>query len=205
MNEQQLSHNLGRQTFRSENGAVPSEKWARALLAEWVKNPRLRLHCVQVGSLMAAWAKEKRGLGDADVLKWKISGLLHDADWDQWPNEHCRRIIEYLEKEEVDAEILHAIASHSPAFFGVEPQNDMDKMLYAFDELSGFIHAVSLVRPEGYGGMKAQSVRKKLKDKRFAAQVNRADIEDSSERINVELNELIDFIIAHQAEVGGET
>lgn len=202
MSTQKSTHNLGRQNFGSEadRGKVPSEEWARALLTEWVQNPRLRLHCEQVGAVMAAWAEEK-GLGAEEVQKWRVAGILHDADWDQWPDEHCRRIIEYLEKEHVDPDILHAIASHSPAFFGVEPLKPMDKMLYAFDELSGFIHAVSLVRPDGYGGMKAKSVKKKLKDKGFAAQVNRTDIEDSLSRIDVELDEIISFIIAHQAEL----
>ena len=197
------SHDLGRNTFGSEadTGQIPSEEWAVNLLKEWVQNERLQLHCMQMGAIMAAWAEERLSLNAQEVGKWRVAGILHDADWDQWPDEHCRRIIEHLEKQHCDPEILHAIASHSPAFFGVEPVSMMDKMLYAFDELSGFIHAVSLVRPDGYEGMKAKSVKKKLKDRGFAAQVNRSDIEDAVSRVDVEMDELIAFIAAHQADV----
>ena len=204
MSSTEGSHNLGRQTFGSEadRGRVPSQEWATKLLQEWVNNPRLQLHCMQVGAIMAAWARENTGTcRRQEVEKWRVVGILHDADWDQWPDEHCGRIIGYLEEQHYDPEILHAIASHSPAFFGVEPVSSMDKMLYAFDELSGFIHAVSLVRPDGYEGMKAKSVKKKLKDKGFAAQVNRSDIEDAVSRVDVELDELINFIAEHQAAV----
>jgi predicted hydrolase (HD superfamily) len=140
-------------------------------------------------------ATQRSGTG-----KWEVAGILHDADWDQWPDEHCRRIIEHLEPD-TDPQLLHAIASHSPKFFGVEPASELDHMLYAFDELSGFIHAVSLVRPDGYEGMKVKSVKKKMKEKSFAAQVDREDIADAASRIGPELDELIQFVIDHQAAV----
>jgi predicted hydrolase (HD superfamily) len=154
----------------------------------------------QVGHLMKSWAKEKEGLNEEEQHKWYLAGLLHDADWDQWPEEHCARIINELEKRDIDPSIIRAIASHGPKYFGVEPVTDMDKMLYAFDELSGLTHAYSLMRPEGYNGMEVKGVKKRLKDKAFAAQVSREDIQDASQRAGVPLDELIRFIITHQAE-----
>jgi len=140
-------------------------------------------------------------LSEDDQWRWEMAGLLHDADWDQWPDEHCKKIIEELEKRNIDPEILHAIASHGPAHFGVEPQTQMDKMLFAFDELSGFVHAYSLMRPNGYEGMDVKGVKKRLKDKAFAASVSRDEINDAASRSNIALEELIEFVILHQSRV----
>ena len=127
-----------------------------------------------------------------------MAGLLHDADWDQWPELHCKKIIEELEHRQVDPEIIRAIASHGPNHFGVEPQSRMDQMLYAFDELSGLIHAYSLMRPEGYTGMELKGVKKRLKEKSFAANVSREEIADAIQRASSDQDDLIAFIIAHQ-------
>jgi predicted hydrolase (HD superfamily) len=127
-----------------------------------------------------------------------MAGLLHDADWDQWPDQHCKKIIEHLESLQIDPEILRAIASHGPIHFGVEPETDMDKMLYAFDELSGLIHAYSLMRPEGYTGMELKGVKKRLKEKTFASNVSREDIQDACNLAGIELDLLITFILKHQ-------
>jgi len=102
----------------------------------------------QVGYLMKCWAIEKEELDNNGAWKWEMAGLLHDADWDQWPDLHCKKIIEELEHRNIDPEIIHAIASHGHIHFGVEPVTKMDKMLYAFDELSGLIHAYSLVHDD---------------------------------------------------------
>jgi len=194
------SLHLGRTAFgkpeNSGNLIPPSE--AKELLNDWVKNERLLLHMQQVAYLMRCWAKEKENLDETGQVKWMLAGLLHDADWDQWPDEHCRRIIEELEKRNVDPEIIHAIASHGHRYFGVEPVSKMDKMLYAFDELSGLIHAYSLMRPNGYEGMEVKGVKKRLKEKIFAANVSREDIADAAERAGIALEDLIDFIIHHQ-------
>jgi predicted hydrolase (HD superfamily) len=128
-------------------------------------------------------------------------GLLHDADWDQWPDQHCRKIIEELENRKIDPEIIHAIASHGPNHFGVEPETKMDKMLYAFDELSGLIHAYSLMRPEGYNDMELKGVKKRLKEKSFAANVSRDEINDACNRAGIALDDLINFIILKQGAV----
>src|SRR5205814_9746792 len=106
-----------------------------------------------------------------------------------------------LERRNVDPEIIHAIASHGPGYFGVEPETKMDKMLYAFDELSGLVHAYSLMRPEGYEGMELKGVKKRLKEKSFAANVSREDIKDACDKAGISLDELIAFIIAHQPNV----
>jgi predicted hydrolase (HD superfamily) len=182
--------NLGKTLSRDE---------AENLLNTWVLNDRLKLHMHQVGHLMKSWAVEKRGADEAEAWRWEMAGLLHDADWDQWPDQHCKKIIEELESRGVDPEIIRAIASHGPAHFGVEPETDMDKMLFAFDELSGFVHAYSLMRPEGYTGMEVKGVKKRLKDKAFAANVSREEIADAASRANIDLDTLIAFIIHHQS------
>jgi predicted hydrolase (HD superfamily) len=194
------SMKLNRQIFgKTENkDRVLSREEAEAILGDWVRNERLVLHMKQVGRLMRAWALEKEGLDEAGAWKWEMAGLLHDADWDQWPELHCSKIIEELEGRNVDPEIIRAIASHGPAHFGVEPETKMDIMLYAFDELSGLVHAYSLMRPEGYAGMELKGVKKRLKEKSFAAGVNRDDIEDATQRAGISVDELIQFIIKHQ-------
>ena len=134
-------------------------------------------------------------------MKWELAGLLHDADWEKYPDDHCRIIIEELEKRNIDPEVIHCIASHGPKYFGVEPENTMDKMIYVFDELSGLIHAYSLMRPEGYLGMEVKGVKKRLKEKGFAANVSREDIADAFSRIDTPQEEIIQFIIDHQKDV----
>ena len=194
---------LSRTTFGdiANNGNTLSRTEAEALFNEWVLNPRLQLHMKQVAYLMQCWAKEKEGLNDADQWKWEMAGLLHDADWDQWPELHCKKIIEELEQRNIDPEIIHAIASHGPNHFGVEPETKMDKMLFAFDELSGLIHAYSLMRPGGYDGMELKGVKKRLKEKSFAANVSREEIDDACRRAGIPLDELINFIVSNLARV----
>jgi len=191
---------LGRNQFGSldNTGNVLTRNEANALLNEWVLNNKLKLHMSQVAGLMAAWAHEILNLSEDQCWKWEMAGLLHDADWDQWPDQHCKKIIEHLESLQIDPEILRAIASHGPIHFGVEPETDMDKMLYAFDELSGLIHAYSLMRPEGYTGMELKGVKKRLKEKTFASNVSREDIQDACNRAGIELDLLITFVLKHQ-------
>ena len=194
---------LGRSTFgdRANKGNLLSREEALHLLNEWVENERLRLHMKQVAAVMKAWAIQKENADEETARKWELAGLLHDADWDKYPTEHCKVIIEELEKRQIDPEVIHCIASHGPRHFGVEPENTMDKMIYAFDELSGFIHASALIRPTRYEGMDAKSVIKKLKTPSFAAQVSREDINDAISRINYPLEEIIDFVIINQKDV----
>ncbi len=195
-----MSLKLNRKSFGNpqNKGNVLSREEAFELLTDWVKNERLQLHMKQVGQLMKCWAEEKEGLAEADQWRWEMAGLLHDADWDQWPEQHCRKIIEELEDRKIDPEIIRAIASHGPNHFGIEPQTRMDKMLYAFDELSGLIHAYSLMRPEGYAGMELKGVKKRFKEKSFAANVNRDEIMDALNRAGIELDAIVPFIIEKQ-------
>ncbi|AFL82809.1 putative HD superfamily hydrolase [Belliella baltica DSM 15883] len=195
----ELTHPLNRIEFGSpENlGNVLSLSEANELLTDWVKNEKLLFHMKQVGHLMKRFA-ELKNYDKGQQHMWHLAGLLHDADWDQWPDEHCKKIIEELEFRKIDPRIIKAIASHGPRYFGVNPDSEMDKMLYAFDELSGFIHAYSLMRPQGYEGMEIKGVKKRLKDKSFAAQVSRDDISDASERSGISVEELIQFVIENQ-------
>lgn len=193
------SLNLNRQEFGDPKnmGQVLTLSEANALLNGWVLNDRLKVHMKQVGHLMKTYALEQ-GFDASEAHKWHLAGLLHDADWDQWPDQHCRKIIEELEARAIDPEIIRAIACHGPRYFGVEPRTLMDKMLYAFDELSGLVHAYSLMRPEGYTGMEVKGVKKRLKDKTFAAQVSREDIDDAAQRADIPMDELIAFVVTHQ-------
>src|ERR1051325_4289659 len=197
------THSLGRSTFGDpkNSGNLLSIEEANQLLNEWVPNERLRLHMKQVAAVMKAWAIEKENADEQTALKWELAGLLHDADWEKYPDDHCRIIIEELEKRNIDPDIIHCIASHGPSYFGVDPRNSMDKMIYAFDELSGFVHAAALIRPTRYEGLEVKSVLKRLKTPSFAAQVSRDDINDAISRIDFSLEELIQFIIDHQKDV----
>jgi predicted hydrolase (HD superfamily) len=194
------SRNLGRSSFGDIKnlGNLMTIDAATILLNEWVPNEKLRLHMKQVAANMKAWAIEKEGADEPTALKWELAGLLHDADWEKYPDDHCRIIIEELERRNIDPDVIHCIASHGPKVFGVEPVTKMDKMIYAIDELSGLIHAYSLLRSEGYTGMEVKGVKKRLKEKSFAAGVSREDIADAVSRIDCTLEELIQFIIEHQ-------
>lgn len=196
-------YNLGRSEFGNpaNAGNLMTINEAHALLNEWVPNDRLRLHMKQVAAVMRAWAIKKENADEQTALKWELAGLLHDADWEKHPDDHCRIIIEELERRNIDPEVIHCIASHGPKYFGVEPVSKMDKMIYVFDELSGLIHAYSLMRPEGYAGMEVKGVKKRLKEKSFAANVNRDDINDAFSRIEHQPDEIMQFIIDNQRDV----
>ena len=194
---------LGRSVFGdpANAGNLMPRNEAQALLEEWVPNEKLRLHMKQVAAVMKAWAIEKENADELTARKWELAGLLHDADWEKFPDDHCRVIIEELERRNIDPEVIHCIASHGPGYFGVEPVNSMDRMIYGFDELSGFVHAAALIRPTRYEGLEVKSVLKRLKTPSFAAQVNRDDINDAVSRIDYSLEELIQFVIDHQRDV----
>ena len=191
---------LGRTQFGdpANSGRVLTEAEALQLLDDWVPNERLRLHMRQVGALLKTWALERENLPESEAHKWWLAGVLHDADWEKYPEEHCRRIIQELETRQLDPTVIRTIACHGPRHFGVEPESTMEKMIYVFDELSGFIHAAALIRPTRYEGMDVKSVLKKLKTPSFAAQVNRDEINDAIGRTNLSLEEVIDFILKYQ-------
>lgn len=161
-------------------------------LNDWTKSSALRNHARAVEAAMRR-AAHRYGDGNADELRWAITGLIHDADYDQWPDEHPRLIVDWL-TEHAEPEIAHAVAAHFTAW-GVEPVSALDKALLACDELTGFIMACCLVRPEGIGSLNASSVKRKLKDKSFAAKVDRADVYAGPERLGTSLDEHIQLVI----------
>ncbi|HET6506509.1 MAG TPA: HDIG domain-containing protein [Baekduia sp.] len=167
------------------------------LLTEWVQSPSLRKHCLAVEASMVAYAR-KNG---EDEERWAVAGLLHDADYERYPdlddaeNGHPRTILRTLRERDVDPEIVDAIAGHAP-FLGVARETPMAKTLYAVDELSGFIVACAYVRPEGIHGMTPKSVKKKLKTPAFAAAVNRDEVREGAEELGVDFDEHIRTIIA---------
>jgi len=178
-----------------------AQAWSH--LTEWTHTDALRRHARAVEVVMRA-AAHRYGAGEADVEAWGIAGMLHDADYEQWPEEHPHRIVGWL-RERGAADIAHAISAHYTKW-GVSYDSAMDKALLACDELTGFIGACCLVRPEGISTLKAKSVKKKLKDKSFAAKVERDEVQKGVELLGVELGEHIDFIIEalkpHAEELG---
>ena len=177
-----------------------SRKEAQDIFDELIESPSLRRHCRTVELVMEAYAKK---LGE-DPDKWAITGLLHDADYEKYPEEHPNIIVAKL-REMGEEEIAYAISAHYTKW-GVSYDHLLDKALLACDELTGFIVACALVRPTKIEGMKPKSVRKKLKDKKFAAKVERDEINAGVEMLGVELSEHIAFIISvleeHKEELG---
>lgn len=174
---------------------MPKRADSLKLLEEYIDNENLRHHCKMVAMATEAYAKEL-GLSDEEVEQWWTAGLLHDLDWEKYPNEHpLKATEEILPGKGYDTSIIEAIRAHAPERTGKEPETDMDRYLFACDELSGFMNAVSLIRPNGFSDMKVKSVTKKLKDKRFAENVPREDIRKGAELIGKPLNEHIIFLI----------
>ena len=162
----------------------------------------LRKHMLAVEGAMRAYA---RNYGE-DQEQWGIVGLLHDFDYEQWPNppDHPLKGAAILAERGYPEEIIYAIKSHADYLSDCPRVSLLDKALYACDELAGFCTAAAMVRPEGIHGMKAKSVRKKMKQKSFAANVNRDDIVQGAEDLGVELNEHIQFVIDAMAEIADE-
>ncbi len=151
---------------------LQSRKTSFSLLNTYIENPGLRHHCELVAAAMQAYAEKY----DEDVELWVQTGLLHDLDYEQFPDQHPTKAVNDLLTEYPD-ELKRAVLAHGPEITGVEPQSRMERYLFACDEISGFLHAYALMRPDGFKGMKARKVIKKLKDLNFAAKVNRNDIE----------------------------
>lgn len=170
--------------------SLPPRAQAESLLDQHVQNPALKHHMQMVAHAMEAYARE---LGE-DTELWYQAGLLHDVDWEAFPDEHPNKAIaEWL--SEYPIELRNAIAAHAPERTGREPETLFERYLFACDELSGFLHAVSLMRPDGFVGMEIKSVKKKLKDKSFAANVSREDITRGAELIGKPLEDHIAFLI----------
>ena len=171
---------------------------ARALLHEWVEAESLRKHCEAVSACMRWFANK----GGADADLWGAVALLHDMDFEKHPNlelsdtGHPFVAVRFLREQGWGEEICRAILSHAD-YSGVEPISELERTLVAVDELSGFVTAVALVRPDkSVHSVEVSSVRKKMKDKAFAAKVSRADIVRGSELLGVPLEEMIAEVIA---------
>lgn len=169
---------------------LPPRSQALSLLEQHIHNDKLRHHCYMVADAMAAYAQQL----NQDEELWYQAGLLHDLDWEEFPNEHPNKAIaEWL--NEYPESLKQAIAAHAPTRTGKSAETQLEKYLFACDEICGFLHAVSLMRPEGFSGMTYKSVKKKLKDKSFAANVSREDIEQGAQLIQKPLNEHVEFLI----------
>ncbi len=160
-------------------------------LHAWTANPSLLGHARAVEIVMRASAARYGDVADAD--RWAVTGLLHDADYERWPEDHPRRIVAWL-REQGEEDIAYAVSTHNTRL-GVPHRSMMDKALLAADELTGFIVACSLVRPEGIATLEAKSVRKKMKDNAFAAKVDREEIRRGAKLLGVELDQHIQFVI----------
>ncbi len=171
---------------------------AFALLQEYNQNPALVVHGMAVEAIMRHYA-EKAG---EDVEYWGCVGLLHDVDYEKYPEEHCKKAVEILQNAGYDEGFIRAVVSHGYGLVcDVEPQLYMEKVLYTVDEMSGLINAAAILRPShSVMDLEVKSVKKKFKDKKFAAGVNREVILDGCQRLGAELDEVIAECIAGMRE-----
>jgi putative nucleotidyltransferase with HDIG domain len=179
-----------------QDGVSRQDAWN--LLTQWVTSSSLRRHLLAVEAAMRAYAPRFGG----DVELWGATGLLHDLDYERYPSledGHPRYAIRELERLGYPEELVRAVASHAD-LMGVPRETPMEKVLYAVDELSGFLLACAYVRPEGLDGMTPKSVKKKLKQPSFAAAVNREELRHGAEELGVDFDEHLAFVIAALAE-----
>lgn len=169
--------------------AKPSREEAWRLLDEYVKAKNLRAHCLAVASILEYFA-EKKG---EDKDKWFVIGLVHDLDYEKYPEQHCKKTEEILKRENWPEDYIRAVLSHGwKRVTDVKPEHFMEKVLFATDELSGLITATALVRPsKSIMDMSVKSVKKKFKDKSFSAAVDRELIQEGCDMLGMELSELI--------------
>jgi putative nucleotidyltransferase with HDIG domain len=172
------------------------------LVCEYTASDSLRKHMLAVEAAMRAYAVR----GGHDANTWAIVGLLHDFDYERWPNapDHPLQGAAILAERGYPQHVIYAIKSHADYLTDCPRVSPLDKTLYACDELAGFITACAKVRPEGIEGLKPASVKKKLKQKSFAAAVNRDDITRGAADLGVELDEHIQFVIDAMTEIADE-
>jgi putative nucleotidyltransferase with HDIG domain len=175
-----------------------SREAAWNLLCQWTESDSLRRHMLAVETAMRAYAP--RFGADPDL--WGLTGLLHDLDYERYPDlktGHPRYALQELESRGYPPELIHAVASHAPSL-DVPRDADLDKALFAVDELCGFLLACAYVRPEGLVGMTPKSVKKKMKSPSFAAAVSRDDLRTGPEELGVEFDEHLQIVIGALAE-----
>ncbi len=180
----------------------PGREEAFSLLRRYNRNEALIKHALAVEAVMRYCARKR---GD-DEEKWGVIGLVHDLDYEQFPEQHCQKTEEILNGESWPAEYVRAIVSHGWGICtDIEPQSELERVLYAVDELTGLVTATALVRPsKSVLDMTAKSVRKKWKDRSFAAGVNRDVIEKGAGMLGVELGELIGDVIMGMRDVADQ-
>lgn len=168
----------------------PTREEAWALLKEYNKSDALLKHALAVEAVMAHFAEK---FGEEDPEKWRLVGLIHDLDYEKYPDEHCSKTRELLTEAGWPEDYIRAVQSHGWKICSdVEPVEKMEKVLYTIDELTGLIVATALMRPsKSLLDLKAKSVKKKFKQKNFAAGVNREVIEDGLQLLGMDLNEVI--------------
>lgn len=179
---------------------MPTRDEALQLLHEWVDNEGLRNHMKAVEAAVRSYAR-KMG---ADEDEWGLAGLLHDLDWEKYPDEHPLRAVDELRARGYPESVLHAILAHRSDFTGVQPEAELDRVLVACDELSGLVNAVALVRPTGIDDLTPKSVKKKMRDGAFAAGVDRDEIRRGAELLGEELDIHIANVIAAMQEISDE-
>lgn len=167
-----------------------TKEQALEILKEFTKTESLLKHAYAVAASMKFYA-EKFG---EDVEKWECTGLLHDFDYEMFPDNHPQKGKEILEQKGVEPDIIRAIQGHAD-YTGVSRDTLIEKTLFAVDELSGFVMAAAYVRPEKINGMEVKSVKKKLKDKAFAAKISREDIAKGIAEMNIDQDEHIKNVI----------
>ncbi len=171
--------------------SLPSREQAHQLLEKYITDPSLRHHCQMVAEALKAYAQKL----SQDQELWYQTGLMHDLDWEKFPQEHPLKAVNEL-LVDYPQELVAAVKAHAPARTGKEPQSALARYLFACDELSGLMHAYALMRPTNFVGMKASKVKKKLKDKSFAANVSREDVAKGFSLIESEPAEHIQFLVA---------
>ena len=168
---------------------IPTPEQAEELLKRYNKEPFHIQHAETVSKVLGEFAKE---FDPERVDFWRAVGMLHDIDFELYPEQHCAKADEILHELDLDEELIHAVVSHGYGIcYDVEPTLYMEKVLFAVDELTGLIGAAALMRPTGISDMEPKSVIKKFKDKKFAAGCNRDVIRRGAEMLGMELGELI--------------
>lgn len=173
---------------------IPTPEQAEELVKRYNKEPFHIQHAETVSKVMGEFAKE---YDPENVDFWRTVGMLHDIDFELYPEQHCVKAVEMLRELDVDEDVIHGVVSHGYGLCSdVEPVKYMEKVLFATDELSGLIGAAALMRPTGMEGMEVKSIKKKFKDKKFAAGCSREVISQGAEMMGMELGELIGKTIA---------
>jgi putative nucleotidyltransferase with HDIG domain len=185
--------------------SAPTREEAWELVCEWVESDSLRKHLLGVEAAMRGYARRY----DADEELWAVTGLVHDLDYERFPdlddaeNGHPRTALRLFRELEWPQELIDAVAGHA-TFLEVPRETQLAKTLFAVDELSGFVAACAMVRPTGIEGMAPKSVKKKLKQPSFAAGVNREEVRQGAEELGVDFDEHVAFVIESMAERSDE-